>query len=383
MRSTVRRIAVTWAAVSVILVFSGCAASSSSPSASSAPSTAASEAAPSTAASEAAPSTAASASPAAAASPDGHIRIGFVTRPLSNAFHATMVDGAQAAANHYGAGMTVAAPTSVANDADQANMLSSMINAGNDCLIFDPFTGLNLIDQLARASDMGLPMIDIAKPLDPDASAAKGVKPTIYLGTDDHAAGVAAGELMLELLPEGSEVAILGAAQGIQNGLERPNGFREATSGKLNEVQFVYTDATQATGLQFASQIIRAHPNLKGIFAIGGAQSLGAQQAVDQAGKSDQIKVVGIDGIQPQLELIRDGKMAGAIEQFPYLMGYQGVQACIAAVAGAEMPASAPTPTMSITKDNAAAALENYPAPADGFTLPDPFTPLLEGLGIK
>ena len=48
-------------------------------------------------------------------------------------------------------------------------------------------------------------------------------------------------------------------------------------------------------------------------------------------------------------------------------MGYQAVEACIAAVAGKEVPASVPTPVLVVPQEHAADALESYPAPTASF----------------
>jgi ABC-type sugar transport system substrate-binding protein len=101
--------------------------------------------------------------------------------------------------------------------------------------------------------------------------------------------------------------------------------------------------------------------------------AMGIQQAVEEAGLDDQIAVVGIDGTEDQLADIVAGGQPAAIEQFPYLMGQQSVEACIAAIAGTELPASVETPVMIATPENAQAALDAFPAPPADFVVPNPF----------
>ena len=116
-----------------------------------------------------------------------------------------------------------------------------------------------------------------------------------------------------------------------------------------------------------------ANPDIKGFFTPSGDMAMGIQQAVAEAGKTGQVAVVGIDGTKEQLQDIVDGGQPAAIEQFPYLMGVQSVQACVAAMGGKQIPDKVETPVLTVTKDNAQAALDAFPAPPAGFEVPNPF----------
>ncbi len=74
-----------------------------------------------------------------------------------------------------------------------------------------------------------------------------------------------------------------------------------------------------------------------------------------------------------KLQSIQQGALASTVEQFPYLMGYQAVQACEAAAAGRTLPATVDTPVLIVNKDNAAEALAASPAPPASLTVPNPF----------
>jgi len=142
-------------------------------------------------------------------------------------------------------------------------------------------------------------------------------------------------------------------------------------------VQTVASNADRLKAQQDTASIINGTPDIKGFFTVSGDMSLGIQTAIDNAGQTGKIVVVGIDGTVPQLEQVRDGIQPAAVEQFPFLMGYQGVEACVAAMKGLAVPASVPTPVLVVTKDNAADALAVYPAPPASFQFSDPLKDLL------
>ena len=306
------------------------------------------------------------------ASAQDELKIGAALKPLDNTYFGAMAQGAEAAAEEYGVGITVVAATSLTDDAGQASQLASLDASGEyGCYIVNPVSPTNLLQPLTVISGKGQPVMNIDLPIDLDAAAEAGVTVTSYMGSDNVLTGEAAGEAMLALVPEGGKVAAIGGLPADPGSLARIEGFSNAIDGKLELIQTVASNADRLKAQQDAAAIIVANPDIGGFFTVSGDMSLGIQQAVDEAGLTGKIAVVGIDGTVPQLEQVRDGIQPAAVEQFPFLMGYQAVEACIAAVAGQEVPSSVPTPVLVVTQENAAEALESYPAPPASFDFVD------------
>ena len=66
-------------------------------------------------------------------------------------------------------------------------------------------------------------------------------------------------------------------------------------------------------------------PNLTGIF-VSGAGLSGAAHAVDDAGLSGKIKVVGFDVTDSNVAFMQKGTVQFLIDQGPYLQGYKSIQ---------------------------------------------------------
>ncbi len=99
--------------------------------------------------------------------------------------------------------------------------------------------------------------------------------------------------------------------------------------------------------------------------------ALGVARAVVDAGRKDSVAVVGVDGIEPALEAVARGELAATVSQYPYTIGRLGVEACLAAAAGATLPAHVDAPIQVITKANVARAQAKFPQPPEPFE--DPF----------
>ena len=78
----------------------------------------------------------------------------------------------------------------------------------------------------------------------------------------------------------------------------------------------------------------------------------GAVQAVEDAGKTGEIDILGKDGAPIGKHAIKDGTMVQSSAQRPTYMGYLGVQEAIAVLNGEEIEFNTSIESYSITADN-------------------------------
>ena len=314
-----------------------------------------------------------SAAPAASGSDGSKGKIALVIKPLDNTYFGAMAEGAQSEAKKAGVDLTVVAAENVTDDSGQATKLNALVTAGYGCYIVNPTSQTNLLTGLVPVSQAGTPIVNLDLPIDLDAAKDAGVKVTTYVGTNNETAGAAGGTAMLSLVDEGSPVALIGGLAADPGNIARLAGFEKEVKGKLDITQTVAADFDKAKAKSAAATILIANPDIKGFFTPSGDMAMGIQQAVEEAGKKGKVAVVGIDGTQDQLKDIVAGGQPAAIEQFPYLMGVQSVQACIAAMDGKDIPSNVETPVLIVDSKNAQAALDAFPAPPEGFEVPNPF----------
>lgn len=88
------------------------------------------------------------------------------------------------------------------------------------------------------------------------------------------------------------------------------------------------------------------------IYCINDTSALGAVQAVEDAGKTGQIDILGKDGAPIGKHAIKDGTMVQSSAQRPTYMGYLGVKEAIDVLEGKEIEFNTAIESYSITKDN-------------------------------
>lgn len=298
-------------------------------------------------------------------------RIAIVVRDFNNPYWRALRDGAVAEGKKLGVPVSVQAGASETDAVGENAKISTMANENFSCFGVVPVNGTNVITPLIPISQKNIPIINLDTGLDPDAVKAAGLKITSFIGSDNTNAGELAANYMLGLLGDHGDVAILEGIPGEHNGILREGAFRKTTAGKLNIVQAEAADYERDRAMTETEAMLRVHSTLAGIFAANDEMGLGAAQAIANAGKSGQIKVVSIDGVKEALQAVQSGKLSGSVSQYPYAEGEMAVQACDALSQGKAVPAHITAPIKLITPKNADAALKSFPRPFFSFT--DPF----------
>ena len=96
------------------------------------------------------------------------------------------------------------------------------------------------------------------------------------------------------------------------------------------------------------------HDDLRAIFAINDPSALGARVAVEQAKKTDQVKIVGFDGQPEGKQAIKEGKLYADPIQFPDQMGDEIVRAIVKHSRGEDLPPELLIPTRLYRQADAA-----------------------------
>lgn len=307
---------------------------------------------------------------AVSAAPD-EANVAIVVRDFSNPYWQALRDGAVAEGKKLGVPVTVQAGNNETDSVGQNNKISTMASQPYNCYGVVPVNGTNVITPLLPISRRGTPIINLDTALNADAVKQSGLDITSFIGSDNHQAGRIAAQHILEALGGKGQVAILEGIPGEQNGINRETAFRKAVKGKLDIVQATPADYDRSKAMNKTEAMLRAHPDIKGIFAANDLMGLGAARAVLNAGKKDQITVVSIDGVTEAIKAVKQGTLSATISQYPYAEGEMAVQACQKLVQGQKVPDDVTSPIKLITQDNADQALKAFPKPF--FTFEDPF----------
>jgi ABC-type sugar transport system substrate-binding protein len=303
------------------------------------------------------------------------VRMGVVLNSLDNPFWVAIFEGVRAEARRLDVQASIRAPATNSDPAGQAADVRALVARRNDCYAVAPISATNLVAALRGVSR---PVVNVNSPIDRTAAQRAGVRISIYIGTDDFAAGRLAGARMASLLQGAGDIALVGGRVGSILAPLRLGGFERGIRGtRLRVVERVNADYERTKAQIAAEQILEGHPRLDGFFAANDLMALGVADAVRAAGKADDVAIIGLDGIPEALDAVRAGSMSATVSQYPYVMGQMAVEACVAVTRGARLPARVDAPIALVTKSNVADAIATFPKPFRPYS--DPLRRLLRG----
>ncbi|MDT5338331.1 MAG: ribose transport system substrate-binding protein [Mycobacterium sp.] len=297
-------------------------------------------------------------------------RIAIVTRDFTNPYWAALRDGAIAEGKKQGVEVTVQAGSSETDSTGENTKISTLAAQDYDCFGVVPVNATNVITPLVPVAKKNIPILNLDTQIDADASKAAGVSYASFIGSDNLSAGQQAGEALMADMGGKGEVVVLQGIAGEQNGINRLKGFTDATQGKLQIVATQPADYDQNLALTVTGDLLRAHPDVTGIFAANDTMGLGAAQAVKNAGKSGSVSIISVDGITAALQAVKDGTLSGTISQYPYAEGQLAVQACVNLAAKKPVPDRVVAPIKLIDKSNVDRALAAFPQPYEPYENP-------------
>src|ERR1035437_6941571 len=149
----------------------------------------------------------------------------------------------------------------------------------------------------------------------------------LYIGTDNVAAGRQAGGLIKEALPNGGKIMVFVGKSDARNAAERYQGLKEALQGSNVEILDIRTDDTdRARAKTNAADTLVKYPDIAALVGLWSYNGPAILNAVKDANKVGQVKIVCFDEEDETLAGVKDGAIYATVVQQPFEFGYQSVK---------------------------------------------------------
>ncbi|WP_155027568.1 substrate-binding domain-containing protein [Burkholderia pseudomallei] len=237
----------------------------------------------------------------------------------------------------------------------ESQLIDTYIARGVDAIVIAPLSAKGSINAIQKARAKGITVVTYGTSVDGNVSQASVMSSDRDLGVST---GKAAAEYLKAHSPNGKvKLAIVAfKSQVPEQSDARVNGFVDQVRSQVDVI--AQQDAWLAEkAVAVVGDIITANPDLQMIFAANEGGTVGAVQAVKNAGKLGKIAVFGIDGTEQTAKAIlnSDGVLQAVTAQQPYLVGKQAVGVAIALMAKKTVPASVVVPSLLLSRTNPAA----------------------------
>lgn len=207
---------------------------------------------------------------------------------------------------------------------DQQRIVEAWITARLDAIAVTTVGDLYAMDAIFdRATEAGIDMyfLNMAEPqlegvVDYDNFISS-------VGYNNYQAARILGEWVVDNLGTSGKAAVLLGTPGVHAN-HRLEGFLEALQGTSWEIVATQeADWVRDRGQSVAETILQANRDLDLIYGQNDEMALGAYQAVVDRGLTDQVDVVGLDGVQAAVKSVLAGELTATMNVAPKLMGYQ------------------------------------------------------------
>jgi ABC-type sugar transport system substrate-binding protein len=232
-----------------------------------------------------------------------------------------------------------------------ADVEAAMVQGVNG-IVISPIDVNAMAPVLEEAVGAGIPVVTI----DRRVADVEGI--LAHVGADNVLGGEAQGHWVMETFPDGATIVNLQGQPGASPAIDRNKGLHNVLDPVSDKYTFVAEQTAQFArdqGLSVTESILAGlaePPDV--IVAANDDMALGALEAVTSLGLQDQIKIIGFDALPEALGSVRDGGLAGTVEQFPGGQSRKAMEIMVEYLKSNTPPESnlvLLTPIM-ITKDN-------------------------------
>lgn len=235
---------------------------------------------------------------------------------------------------------------SVANVAQQRAVLGKAAAASPDGIAIDPVDALSNMHDIYQFKYRGIPFVLFDSP-SPDPGITS-------VGNDFTQQGVIAAKRLVALLGEAGKVAVMQGFPTAPNHKER----YEAQIAVLKMHKHITivdggidNDDIQTARRQ-AAAVLASNPDLRGYLCCDASGPIGIAEAITEADKIGQVKVVGMDGIKPILKAIKEGILESSSSTIPRMQGSMSILMLWQASLGIQTPQKIDTGIDVITQEN-------------------------------
>jgi len=186
----------------------------------------------------------------------------------------------------------------------------------------------------------------------------KGGDYTSWIGPDNYTIGVQDGQYIVDRLSgEGRLVVVRGGPEDNSIGLDRTNGMlSEVEKSNIEVVKAPdFGSWSEDGGFTVMADLLARYDKIDAVFCENDSMCLGAQKAIQDAGRNEEMFLVGVDGQKEALLQILNGTNYAATGlNNSDQIGRAAFSRLMAILAGAEAPHDTVLPSPLITPDNVA-----------------------------
>ena len=236
----------------------------------------------------------------------------------------------------------------------QEEEVRELIAEGIDVLFINPVDWQRIEPALQEAYAAHVVVIAI----DTNVQDEKYVAATVV--SDNYLAGLQCAQHLMDTV-SGGKIALLKHSEA-RSSVDRIQGFLDRL--RVHPAYQVVDEEECQGQLEQAmpamERMLARHPDIDVVMALNDPAAMGAMAALQNAGRLEQVKVYGVDGVPETKEMIAQGHMTATAGQSPRQIGRRAAEQAYRILAGETVPALIRLPTHLLTRENVHSSLEGW-----------------------
>jgi ribose transport system substrate-binding protein len=289
-----------------------------------------------------------------ATSTDAPLTIAVIPKGTTHSFWNAIHAGAEKAAQELDVEVIWKGPAREDDREAQIAEVETFISRGVSGIVLAPTDEKALRLPVRDATRAGIPVVIIDSGLDSEDYVS-------FVATDNYKGGRLAGERMVEVLGGEGRVILLRYMEGSASTMQREQGFLDVLSENpgMNLVSSnQYAGATAELGYQASENLLARFKteagalDVDGIYCPNESSSFGMLRALQDAGLTDRVTLIGFDASEQMVAALERGEFDSLVLQDPVNMAYLGVRTMVAHLRGETVDKRIDTGVTLVTREN-------------------------------
>ena len=184
---------------------------------------------------------------------------------------------------------------------------------GVNAIVISPLDVNALAPAVEAAIQSGVPVVTVDRRVD----GVEGI--LAHVGADNVKGGEAQAQALIAAFPDGARIFHLQGQPGAGPAIDRNQGVHNILDAQSDKYQIIFEQTAnfaRAEALTVTEAGLAANGEPDAIVCANDDMALGAIEACAARGFTN-VKIYGFDALPEALVAVRDGTMAGTVEQFP------------------------------------------------------------------
>ncbi|WP_210528194.1 substrate-binding domain-containing protein [Rubellimicrobium arenae] len=191
--------------------------------------------------------------------------------------------------------------------------IEAAVVQGVNAIVISPLDVNALAPAIEAAIQSGVPVVTVDRRVD----GVEGI--LAHVGADNVKGGEAQAQALMAAFPNGAKIFHLQGQPGAGPAIDRNQGVHNVLDSVSDKYQIIFEQTAnfaRAEALSVTEAGLAANGKPDAIVCANDDMALGAIEACAARGFTD-VKIYGFDALPEALVAVRDGTLAGTVEQFP------------------------------------------------------------------